>query len=108
MKARTGRQRALAKALTALIPGAPFSDMEAIRAAAGARHLRSLPPSVAAWLTVIAHVRHNHTDYDKLLDEGYDREAARYFTTGDINLVLTNWRATRLVDADEANGGFGR
>jgi hypothetical protein len=96
----TGRRRALAKALTALLPMAPYSDIEAIRADAAGRHMRSLPPSVAVWLATIAHVRHRHTDYDKLLAEGYDRDAARFFVLDDINRVLTRWRATRLLEAD--------
>lgn len=99
--APTGRRRALAKALTALLPMAPYSDMEAIRADAGAKHMKTLPPSIAVWLATIAHIRHQHTDYDRLLAEGYDRDAARFFVVGEINAVLTNWRATRLLDPDE-------
>ena len=101
MSARTGRQRALAKALTALLPEAPYADMEKIRAEAGAAHLKTLPPSIAVWLAAIAHVRHAHTDYETLLAEGYDRDSARFFVIGQINDVLTRWRATRLLDADD-------
>jgi hypothetical protein len=101
MKAPTGRRRAIAKALTALLPMAPYADMEKIRADAGSAHLKALPPSIAVWLATIAHVRHAHTDYEKLLDEGYDRDAARFFVVGAINAVLTRWRATRLLDADD-------
>jgi hypothetical protein len=96
----TGRRRALAKALTALLPMAPFSDIEAIRADAGGRHMRTLPPTVAVWLATIAHVRHRHTDYERLLAEGYERDAARYFVVDEINAVLTRWRATRLLEPD--------
>lgn len=101
MSARTGRQRALARALTALLPAAPYADMEKIRAEAGAAHLKTLPPSIAVWLAAIAHVRHAHTDYETLLAEGYDRDSARFFVIGQINDVLTRWRATRLLDADD-------
>jgi len=96
----TGRQRAIGKALTALLPLVPFSDAERIRSEAGAPHLRSLPPAVAVWLAAVAHVRHQHTDYDRLLAEGYDRESARFFVVEDINRVLTAWRATRLLDPE--------
>ena len=54
----TGRQRAIAKALTALLPLAPYSDTEKIRAEAGARHLKTMPPQIAVWLAAIAHIRH--------------------------------------------------
>lgn len=101
MKAPTGRRRAIAKALTALLPAAPYADMEKIRADAGSLHMKSLPPSIAVWLATIAHVRHAHTDYEKLLGEGYDRESARFFVIGQTNAALTRWRATRLLDPDD-------
>jgi hypothetical protein len=101
MSAPTGRRRALAKALTLLLPMAPYADIEKIRADAGAVHMKALPPSVAAWLATVAHVRHAHTDYETLLAEGYDRDAARFFVIDRINAVLTSWRATRLLDPDD-------
>ncbi|RWK93680.1 MAG: DUF2293 domain-containing protein, partial [Mesorhizobium sp.] len=57
MSAPTGRRRAIAKALTALLPLAPYADMEKIRADAGAVHMKSLPPTIAVWLATIAHIR---------------------------------------------------
>ncbi|KQT88321.1 DUF2293 domain-containing protein [Aurantimonas sp. Leaf443] len=96
----TDRQKKIARALTATIPRAPFLDAEAIREAARARHLRALPPATALWLAAVAHVRHQHTDYDALLDEGYDRDAARFFVVDAINAVLDRWGSTRHVDAD--------
>lgn len=100
--AGTSRQRAIAKALTVLLPMAPYADIEKIRADASRPHLKTLPPSLAVWLATVAHVRHAHTEYDRLLDEeGYDRESARFFVIGAINDVLTRWRATRLLDPDD-------
>ena len=104
MKPSTGRQKALAKALTALIPLAPYADAEAIRDLAGQRKLRDLPPSIALWIATITHVRHEHSDYDALLDDGYDRDSARHFVVDQMNAVLTTWRATRLLEADEDEG----
>lgn len=103
MARATGRQKAIAKALTLLLPGAPYADIEAIRAAATERRLADLPPSIAVWLTTVAHVRHQHTDYDQLLHEGYDRDAARFFVVDETNEVLTSWRATRLLDPNDAD-----
>ena len=97
----TQRQRAIAKALTALIPLAPYADTEAIRADANVVHMKSLPPSVAIWLATVAHIRHQHTDYERLLEDGYDRDSARFFVIDQINTVLTRWRATRLLDPDD-------
>jgi hypothetical protein len=101
MSAPTGRRRAIARALTALLPMAPYADMERIRADAGAAHMKALPPTIAVWLATIAHVRHAHTDYEKLLAEGYDRDSARFFVINQTNDTLTRWRATRLLDADD-------
>jgi len=97
----TERRRAIAKGLTLLIPGAPWSDAETIREAAAGRQMKTLPPSVALWLATVAHVRHVHTDYDDLLAEGYDHASARHFVVDDINRVLTTWRATRLLTPDD-------
>jgi hypothetical protein len=97
----TRRRKAIAEALSLLLPGAPYADIEAIRAEAGARHMRELPPTIAVWLATVAHVRHRHTDYDDLLAEGYDRDAARFFVVDATNRVLTDWRATRLLDPDD-------
>ena len=101
MTAPTGRRRAIAKALTTLLPLATYADMEKIRADAGAVHMKTLPPGIAVWLATIAHIRHMHTDYEKLLAEGYDRDSARFFVIEQTNIVLTRWRATRLLDADD-------
>ena len=99
----TARQVAIAKALTALLPLAPYADAEKIRAEAGARHLKTLPPQIAVWLAAVAHVRHEHTEYDHLLAEVYDRDSARFFVVSAINDVLTRWRATRLLEPDDAD-----
>jgi len=101
MTASTNRRRAIDKALTALLPMAPYADTEKIRAEAGARHMKTLPPSIAVWLAAVAHIRHAHTDYEKLLADGYDRDSARFFVVDQINRWLTRWRATRLLDPDE-------
>ena len=107
MTFRTGRQKAVARALTALLPMAPYADMEAIREAALARHMRDLPPGIATWLATVAHVRRRYTDYDDLRDQGYDKESARHFTAEAINGKLTQWRATRLLDADDPDSDDG-
>lgn len=101
MAESTGRRRAVAKALTLLLPMAPYLDIEAIRADALAVRMKTLPPSIAVWLATIAHVRHAHSDYEKLLAEGYDRDSARFFVIDQINETLTRWRATRLLDPDD-------
>ena len=104
MSTKTSRQRAVAKALTLLLPMAPYSDIDAIRAVAGGRRMRDLPTAIAVWLAAVAHIRHVHTDYDDLLESGYDRDSARHFTVDPINEKLTEWRATRLLEPDADDG----
>ena len=98
--ARTERQKALRSDLRLLLPAAPLADFDAIFDDASRPHMRELKTGQAAWLAALAHIRHQHTDYDALRDEGYDRESALHFIVDDINGVLTRWRATRLLDPD--------
>lgn len=43
-------------------------------------------------LAVIAHIRHNETEYDSLLVNGYDRYEARKEVADAIARVLTQWK----------------
>ncbi len=101
MSLSTKLQKEIAKALIGLAPGIPYLDAEAVRSHAASRHLRSFPAGISAWLALVAHIRHEHTDYDALLSEGYDLESARHFCLDAINAKLTDWRATRYLEAEE-------
>jgi hypothetical protein len=57
------------------------------------------------WLAATSHIRHRHTDYDALLAEGYDRDAARFFVIDMANDTLTAWGATRLIDPKDDESG---
>ncbi|MER0239954.1 DUF2293 domain-containing protein [Fulvimarina sp. MAC8] len=100
MTMATERQRQIKKAVTALIPRAPFLDAESIREASRAKHMRGLRPEAAVWLATIAHIRHQHTDYDVLMDDGYEKDAARFFVLDETNEVLDDWGASRRLDPD--------
>jgi hypothetical protein len=97
----TKLQKEIAKALSTLVPGIPFADAQAVKLQAASRHFRSYPPGISVWLSLVAHIRHQHTEYDQLLADGYDVESARHFVLGETNAVLTLWRAARLIDALE-------
>ncbi|WP_420411301.1 DUF2293 domain-containing protein [Roseibium sp.] len=101
MTGGTKRQKDMRKALRILLPRVPMADAEAILALALAGHLRHLPPSIAVWQATTSRIRHNHTDYDTLLDEGYDRDAARFFVIDAMNLVLENWGCQKRLSADD-------
>jgi hypothetical protein len=97
----TKRQAEIAKVLRRLTPMIPFNEAEDVKQLAGQLHMRTLPVSVAVWLSLVAHVRHVHTSYDQLMDDGYDKDAARHFVMDDINEVLRRWQATRLLEGNE-------
>ena len=94
-------QTQMSKSLKELVPLAPLADVLVIKEIAHRRHLRHLPAPIGAWLAVTTHIRHNHTDYDALLDEGYDSDSARHFVLDDMNAVLRSWQSSRLIDPDE-------
>ncbi len=101
----TKRQQAIRKALRALVPGIPLLDAEAVLALAGRVQMKALPPSTALWLALGSHVRHAHTDYDSLLAEGYERDAARFFVVEAIDDVLSGWGCQRSILDEEAEEG---
>ncbi len=47
-------------------------------------------------LAVVAHVRHVHTDYDRLLAEGWERLEARDRISFDVDSVLRQWRSESI------------
>jgi hypothetical protein len=63
--------------------------------------LRAASPEAAAWLSLVAYVRHTFTDYDERLEQGYDRDSARYFVADEINAVLESWGTKRKLSEED-------
>ncbi len=63
--------------------------------------MRELLPVNGAFLAAVSHIRHQHTDYDDLLDEGYDRDSARFFVADAINEKLQEWGCARTLEGEE-------
>jgi len=61
--------------------------------------LRHATAETAAWLSLVAYVRHALTEYDDLLAQGYDQESARFFVAAAIDAVLNSWGARRKLAA---------
>lgn len=59
--------------------------------------LRVAAPDSAAWLSLVAYLRHTFTDYDTLLAEGYDRDSARHFVAGEMQALLDAWGVRRKL-----------
>ncbi len=100
------RRAAVEEAVRYFAPRIPRFEREAVcDHALMSRGLATAVPGTAAWLSLVAYVRHTFTDYYDLLAEGYDLESARHFVLDDINAVLSEWGARRMVEDDEGSEG---
>lgn len=85
-------------ALRRLAPKIPGHEFSAVcDHAMDSRGLRPASPETAAWLSLVAYVRHVMTDYDELLDQGYDEESARHFVVDEMDEVLASWGVRRRL-----------
>jgi hypothetical protein len=100
MMSGTKRQNAIRHSLRAMVPLIPLSEAQDVLERAGSAKMKSLAPSAALWLALTSHIRHRHTDYDILLADGYERDAARFFVVDDTDAVLTSWGCARGVTSD--------
>lgn len=100
MQAR-GKSKEVKRRLRELIPNATMEDFLAVEEKADAGHLRHLPPSIRAWQAITTHIRHTHTDYDEMLNDGYDPDSARHFVFDDINEKLLEWGCMKALSEDE-------
>ena len=84
--------------MRALAPRIPKHEFESVvDHALVSAGLRTAAPEAAAWLSLVAYVRHTMTDYDALLADGYDHDSARFFVAAEMDAVLAGWGATRRV-----------
>jgi hypothetical protein len=63
--------------------------------------LKQASPERAAWLSLVAYVRHMFTDYDELLAQGYDHESARFFVASDMEAIFARWGVRRKLTGEE-------
>ncbi|WP_181707707.1 DUF2293 domain-containing protein [Chthonobacter rhizosphaerae] len=93
-----GRRTDIEAALLRLAPGVPEHERGVIvDHAMDSRGLKPASPETAAWLSLVAYVRHTFTDYEDLLDDGFDKASARHFVAADMDEVLTGWGVRRSV-----------
>ncbi|WP_262027678.1 DUF2293 domain-containing protein [Microvirga sp. Mcv34] len=96
------RREAIESAVRVLAPRIPRHEFEAVTDhALGSRGLHAASPETAAWLSLTAYIRHRLTDYDDLLNDGYDMESARFFVLDDMNGILEGWGSPRRVLAED-------
>ena len=95
------RRTALEAALRRLAPSIPPHEFGAvIDHALDSVGLKSAALENAAWLSLVAYVRHTFTDYDALLAQGYDRDSARHFVADEMTEVLREWGVRRALGED--------
>jgi hypothetical protein len=89
-------------ALKRLAPRMPSHEFAAVvDHALDSRGLKVAAPEAAAWLSLVAYVRHVFTDYDALLREGYEPDSARFFVRDAMAATLGEWGVRRrLADED--------
>lgn len=98
------RRADIGTALRLLAPGIPDHEFGVVvDRALDSAGLSKAAPETAAWLALVAYVRHVFTDYDDLLDEGYDHESARHFVLDDMAEVLAGWGVRRPLVAEDAD-----
>jgi hypothetical protein len=96
------RREIVEDAVRVLAPRVPRHEFEAVvDHALMSAGLRTASPEMAAWLSMVAYIRHRLTEYDRLLEEGYDQESARFFVLEEINGVLAEWGSPRRVSGEE-------
>jgi hypothetical protein len=89
-------------ALRRLAPRIPPHEFAAVvDHAVDSPGLNVATPESAAWLSLVAYIRHTFTDYDEFLREGYDQDSARFFVAEDMTAVLTDWGVRRPLSPDE-------
>jgi hypothetical protein len=89
-------------ALRRLAPRIPSHEFEAVvDHAVDSPGLNVAFPETAAWLSLVAYVRHTFTDYDELLREGYDRDSARFFVGSEIAAILDSWGVHRRLTSED-------
>jgi hypothetical protein len=92
------RRADIEAALRRLAPKIPSHEFGAVvDHAVDSRGLRQASPETAAWLSLVAYVRHVFTEYDDLLQQGYDEASARHFVAADIEGVLSGWGVRRKL-----------
>lgn len=91
---------AFAERIAVQYPGCPRGEAQAIARHACQKHSGRVGRSAAAKefdpdmidLAVTAHVRHAHTNYDKLLSRGADRIDARHEVRDTVQATLLRWK----------------
>jgi hypothetical protein len=101
-RANIPKRVAIDAALLRLAPAIPPHErMAVVDHATDSRGLSVASPEAAAWLSLVAYVRHTFTDYDELLAEGYDSDSARHFVAVRMDEILQAWGSRRRLAPED-------
>jgi hypothetical protein len=85
-------------ALRQLAPSIPDHEFGAVvDHAMDSRGLSNASPATAAWLSLVAYIRHALTEYDELMRQGYDHDSARFFVAAEMEAILSEWGVRRRL-----------
>ena len=79
----------------------PHEFEAAVDHAVTSKGLRHASAETAAWLSLVAYVRHVLTEYDDLMTQGYDQDSARFFVAEEIDAILKGWGVRRRLTAQD-------
>jgi hypothetical protein len=89
-------------ALRRLAPRVPLHEFQAVADhAMDSPGLSTASPESAAWLSLVAYVRHVFTEYDDLLAQSYEQDSARFFVLADMEAKLIEWGVRRKLNQDD-------
>ena len=95
-------RKEIESALRHLAPHIPDHEFGAIADhAMDSPGLHKAAPETAAWLSMVSFIRHALTEYDSLLEEGYEQESARHFVAAEMQAVLKEWGVSRPLTLSE-------
>ena len=96
------RRSDIESALRRLAPRMPSHEFAAVvDHAIDSPGLSTATPETAAWLSLVAYARHVFTDYDELLNQGYDQDSARHFVAAEIDEIFSVWGVRRRLTAQD-------
>jgi hypothetical protein len=102
LSVRSSARAEIEAALRWLAPRMPAHEFGAVvDHAIDSPGLRPASAETAAWLSLVAYVRHALTEYDELLQQGYDRDSARHFVAEEIDAILAGWGVARGVAPED-------
>ena len=96
------RRADIEMALRRIAPKIPSHEFGAVvDHAMDSRGLGQAAPEMAAWLSLVAYVRHVFTEYDDLLEQDYDETSARFFVGAEMEAILARWGVGRRLTAED-------